>query len=121
MAQPLMSRKRAQSYSTALFLLGLAVLAYTEAWWPGLMLVVGLALGLRQFLLGRTHDMIVTLTVFAGTFVTEQFDISWRVFMPVLFILGAIYILTREYLESRAESEDEIEEDTNKEIEEKKK
>lgn len=121
MAHPLVSRKRAQAYSLALFFIGLAILALTEAWWPGIMLVIGLPLGLRQYLLGRFHDVFVTLLVFAGTFISAQFDISWRIFLPILFTLGAIYIIAREYVESRCETEEEKEEDTNLEIEEHKK
>jgi hypothetical protein len=121
MTHPITSRKRAQAYGGAIFLIGLAILALTEAWWPGIMLVVGLPLALRQYLLGRIHDTLVSLLVFVGTFVTVQFDISWRIFLPILFTLGAIYIVVREYLEARAESEDERDEDTNLEIEERKK
>jgi hypothetical protein len=121
MAHPLTSKKRAQAYCSALLLVGLAILALTEAWWPGIMLVIGLPLALRQYLLGRIYDMLVTLLVFVGTFITVQFDISWRVFLPILLTLGAIYILFREYVEANAENEEEREEDTNREIEERKK
>ncbi len=82
------------------------------------MLIVGLPLALRQFLLGRTYDTIVTLLVFVGTFVTVQFDISWKIFLPVLFTLGAIYILFREFMGPDETPEDEKEEALNHEIEE---
>ena len=121
MTHPLTSRRRAQAYSSALLLIGLATLAISESWWPGFMLVIGLSLGLRQYLLGRWHDMIVTLIVFVGTFITIQFDIPWQIFLPILFTLAAFYILVREYLEGAAESEEETEEDTTHEIEERKK
>lgn len=121
MAHPITSRKRANTYSFALLLVGLAIVIFTQSWWPGVMLVNGLALALRQFLLGRTHDTLMTLLAFAGTFITAQFDISWRIFLPVLFTLGAIYISVREYFESRCETEEEIEEDTNLQIEERNK
>jgi len=121
MAHPLTSRKRAQAYAGALFLIALAILAVTEVWWPGIMLAAGLPIALRQYLLGRIHDMLVSLLVFVGTFVTVQFDISWRIFLPTLFTLGAIYLVVREYLEARAEDEEELDEDTNLEIEERKK
>jgi len=119
MAHPLTSQKRAQTVSTAIFLLGIAVLVFTDDWWPGIMLAVGLPLALRQYLLGRTYDMAITLLVFIGTFITVQFDISWRIFLPVLFSLGAIYILLREFFESNATTEPEREEDINHELEEK--
>ena len=71
--------------------------------------------------MGRSYDAAVSLTVFVGTFVTVSYDISWEVFLPVLFTLGAIYLLFREFIEVQAETEAEREEDLNHEIEEKKK
>jgi 4-hydroxybenzoate polyprenyltransferase len=121
MPHPLTSKKRAQAISTSLFLLGLACLIFIQVWWPGIMVVVGLPLALRQYLLGRTYDMIVTLVVFLGTFVTVQFDISWRIFLPILFTIGALYILCREWIESYQESEEEREEDKLHELEERRK
>jgi hypothetical protein len=118
MAHPITSRKKAQALSTALFLLGLAVLTFTDDWWPGIMLAVGIPVAIRQYLLGRTYDMMVSLLVFVGTFVTVQFDISWRVFLPILFTLGAIYILFREFFDAEEVTEAEVEEDLEKEIEE---
>ncbi len=121
MAQPIVSKKKAQVLSTALFLISLAVLIVTEGWWPGIMLAIGLALALRQYLLGRTYDMCITLLVFVGTFVTVQFDITWRVFLPILFTIGALYILGREFLTPDEPTEEEKEEDAQHEIEERKK
>lgn len=116
---PQVSKKKAQAIFTALFFIGLAVLIFTDAWWPGIMLAVGLPLALRQYLLGRLYDMGITLLVFLGTFVTVQYDISWRVFLPFLFAVGAVYILVKEFFGPNEESEEEKEEDLNHEIEEK--
>lgn len=112
------SKKRAKSISFALFLIGLAILMFLKTWWPGIMLVVGIPLALRQYLLGRHYDLGVTLFVFVGVFVTVQFDISWEILLPVLFALGGVYILFREYLESEEEPLADEEEDINQEIEE---
>jgi predicted membrane protein len=121
-AHPLTSKKRAQAFSTTLFFLGLAILIFAQTvWWPGIMLVVGLPMALRQYLLGRTYDMAISLIVFVGTFITVQFDISWRIFLPILFTLGAIYIFCREWMEARTENETEHDEDTLHELEERKK
>ena len=116
--RPITSKKKAQALSTALFLIGLATLIFTDAWWPGIMLIVGLPIALRQYLLGRTYDMLITLLVFIGTFVTVQFDISWRIFLPILFTLGALYVLFREFLGPDETTEEEKEEELNCEIEE---
>jgi 4-hydroxybenzoate polyprenyltransferase len=114
----LASKRRAKTLSVALFLVGLAIITYLNAWWPGIMLAIGIPLALRQYLLGRRFDMGMTLFVFIGVFVTVQFDISWQRILPVLFALGGIYILFREYLESKEEPLEEEEEDMNQEIEE---
>jgi len=125
MAHPLTSRKRARAFSAALFLICLAALILMEHWidfwWPGIMLAIGLPLALRQYLLGRTYDTVVTLLVFIGTFVTVEFDISWNVFLPIIFTLGAVYILLREAFEDSPPPEPEQEEELNHEIEEEKK
>lgn len=84
------------------------------------MLAVGLPLALRQYLLGRAYDTCISLLVFVGTFVTVQFDITWRVFLPILFTIGAIYVLFKEFTEPEIEKEEDKEEDALHEMEEKK-
>ena len=118
MAKTLASRKRAKIFSFVLFIIGLVIVTYFKAWWPGIMLAVGIPLAVRQYLLGRHYDMGITLFVFVGVFVTVQFDISWEILLPILFTLGGIYILFREYLESKTATEEEEEESLNEEIEE---
>ena len=67
MAHPIMSLRKAHSLSVALFLVGLAIVTFFNfAWWPSIMIVIGIPIALRQFLLGRVYDMIVTLIV-SGT------------------------------------------------------
>ncbi len=82
------------------------------------MIVIGVPLALRQFLLGRTYDMLISLFVFVGFFVIARFDISWKILIPILFVLGALFILVREFLDSYQIPEEEDEEDINLEIEE---
>ncbi len=115
---PIVSRKRAKTLSVALFLIGLAIVSYLDAWWPGIMLAVGIPLAIRQYLLDRHWDMCISLFVFIGVFITVQFNISWEILLPVLFGLGGIYILCREFIENKEEPLDEEEEDINHEIEE---
>ncbi len=117
MAKALISKKRAKVISVALFLIGLAIVSYLGAWWPGIMLAVGIPLAMRQYLLGRHYDMGISLFVFVGVFITVQFNVSWEILLPVLFAVGGIYILFREFLESKEPLAEE-EEDINHEIEE---
>lgn len=119
MTRPIVSRHRSKILVFCLFLIGLFVLSYIGHWWPGIMLVVGIPLALKQYLAGRKHDVTVSLFVFFGVFVTVAFDIQWEVFLPVLFTLGGIYVLFREFIEEASSTEEEKEEDLNEEIEEK--
>lgn len=119
MPHRLTSRKKAALFSAAVFVLGIAILIFTNEWWPGIMLPIGLALALRQYLMGRTYDMVISLLVFVGTFATVSYNISWEVLLPVLFTLGAIYVFFREMMEINAEPESEREDDLNHELEEK--
>ena len=115
------SKRKAHAFSFALFLVGLAILTLTKSWWPSIMLVVGIPLALRQYLLGKTYDMIISLVVFLGVFITVQFNIKWDILLPVLFTLGGIYIFFKEFFGPKEETENEREKDLNKEIEEEKK
>lgn len=117
MHHPLVSRRRSKVFSVALFLIGLAIISYLHTWWPAIMLVIGLPLAFRQYLLGRFYDMVITLFVFVGVFVTVQFDI-WEVLLPVLFATGGVYLLFREFMEGKEETLAEEEEDLNHELEE---
>ena len=118
MPQPIVCLKKAKGFAFVLFLAGLIILSYTGVWWPGIMIAIGLPLALKQYLAGKRYDVAITLFVFIGVFVTVAFDIQWQILLPVLFTVGGIYILCRDFLESSAISEEEKEEDLNEEIEE---
>jgi len=117
MAHPKVSRKKSATISFAVFLVILAIITLTEYWWPGIMLLIGIPLAIKQFFSGRKYDMAITLFVFLGVFVTVQFQIPWKYLLPVLFTVGGIYILFKE-LFMKSTTEPEIEESMNKEIEE---
>lgn len=118
MSQPLLSHKKTKALTFVLFLVGLAIISFFNYWWPGIMLVIGIPLALRQYLFRRYYDVAITLVVFLGVFVTVAFHIEWKLLLPILFVLGAIYIFFRDFIESKEMSEAEREEDLNEEIEE---
>ncbi len=121
MAKQLTSRRRARALSSALLLIGLAILLFLDAWWPAIMLVIGIPLAMKQFLLGRYNDMLLSLGVFVGFYIVATFDISWKILIPILFIMGAVYLLLKEYYAGQIVTEDEKEEEINHLIEEDKK
>ncbi len=73
---------------------------------------------MRQWLLHRTFDVIITAVVFLGAFLSALFEAPWKIFTPILFGLGIIVLLFREYWESTTPSLSEQVEDLNQEIEE---
>ena len=121
MAKKYMSKKKAHVLTFALFLVGLGILTFINTWWPAIMLVIGIPLALRQYLLGKIYDMAISLLVFIGVFITVQFKIQWNILLPILFTLGGIYIFFKEFFGPKEETEKEREEDINKEIEEEEK
>ena len=112
-----MSERKAHALTIGIFLIGLAILAYANVWWPPILLVIGIPLALRQYLVGRQYDMAISLIVFLGAYITIQFDLHLQIALPVLFTIGAIHVLIREFL-SRKHTEIEREKDSEKEIEE---
>ncbi len=119
MAHPKLSHRRASSLSLALFLLGLAILSLTDTWYPGIFIVVGTPLALRQYFRGNIYESILTLTIFGGLFILFTFEnLPWKILLPILFTLAAINILCREFMSARRHDEAEEEESLNIEIEE---
>ncbi len=117
MAHPLVSYSRAKAISSSLFLLGLAIISYTNAWWPFITIVIGVPLSLRQYLLGRRYEAVLSLFIFIGTYVVANFNISWDILLPIIFVIGAIYTIFREFFGRSRPTESEYEESINKDIE----
>lgn len=117
MAHPKTSIRKASFGSFLLFVTGIVIITLTDFWWPGIMLTIGIPLAFKQYLLGRTYDMSITLFVFLGVFVTVQFNIPWKYLLPILFTVGGIYVLFKEFMMSKP-SEAEKEESLNQEIDE---
>jgi len=118
MAKALVSRKKAEALSFALFLVGIGILFLLNSWWPGIALVVGIPLAVKQYLLGQRWDVFITLFILGGIFVTVQFKIPWDMLLPALFILGGFYIFIKEFFLRKPLDESEYEEDIKHEIEE---
>ena len=108
---PRVSYARATYWSFMLFLITIGCVAISDAWWPGVVLIVGVPLAARQFLVARYRDSIITMIVFVGSFITIVYDIDWELFLPALFVLGAFYLFFNELTLYSTETEKEVEED----------
>ena len=121
MYRQFISQKKATSLGFAAFLIGLSIISINRTWWPDIMIVVGVALGLKNFLLRKFYDAGLVLFIFLGVFLSEKFASENSYFLPVLLITSSMFVLVREYVESKLLPEDQKEEDLNHEIEESKK
>jgi predicted membrane protein len=118
MRRQLTSSSRAKGFAIAIFLIGLGIISITDNWWPEMMLVIGASLAIRQLFLRKYYEMMISIIVFLGIFVTNKYTFSWKVVWPVIFFTSALFILMREYVDAKLASEDQKEEDLNHELEE---
>jgi predicted membrane protein len=115
MSKPIWSKKKSDNVSAGVFLIALGVLAYLQAWWPGIIAAIGAALVVRQAFLGKIYDAFISLVVFGGIFFTIYYNLSW---LPVLFVIAGLYLLFKAFLNEPSDDLEEEEEEVQKEIEE---
>ncbi len=97
MNMQIVSKKKADAISNGVFLVSLGILFYTNSWWPGILLGLWAYLATRQYLMGRVYDFILTSIILIGLFIVSFFKIDWTILTPILFVLGGIYIIFREF------------------------
>lgn len=97
MLKPLFTKRKADAISNGVFLVALGALFYFEFWWPGILLAIWAALTTRQYLTGRQNDLMISTVILLGLFIVTYFRLDWSTLMPVLFVLGGIYLIFREY------------------------
>jgi predicted membrane protein len=93
----LIPKKKADAISNGAFLVALGIIFYTNSWWPGILVAIWLALAIRQYFTNRIYDLCLTTIILIGLFLISLFNFDWSVLMPVLFVVGGIYIIFREY------------------------
>ena len=80
-----------------IMLIGLGILVFTGWWWPGIMLVIGTALGVDKFLQGQVKEaaglFLLFLAIPTAVFIFTNNIISPTIFVPVLLIgIGGLVI-----------------------------
>lgn len=104
MSQPILGKRKRNALANGVFLIGLALLYYINWWWPSILLVIWASVALRQWLAGHLFDLAITSFILIGLFLINWLQIGWNILMPILLVVGGIYIIGREYF---AEGEDE--------------
>jgi hypothetical protein len=98
---------RASAISGGIFLIGLGVLLFTNWWWPGIMVVVGLAGCAELVFRGQTWRGIGTLVFFLAIptvlWLTQVTPIRWGIVGPLVLIgIGVITLVKAFYLRDRS-------------------
>ena len=82
-----------------IMLIGLGILVFTGWWWPGIMLVIGTALGVDLFLKGHIKQAIGLFLLFlaipTAVFIFTNNIISPTIFVPILLIGIGILVIGR--------------------------
>lgn len=112
MSKPLVSKRKSEMMGNGVFLIGLGIVLYTNTLWPWILIVIWASLSARQMLTGRNYDFVLTTAILVSLFVVNYFNLDFSVLMPVLFVLGGVYIIFREYFYS----DDTNGEDKSKEL-----
>ncbi len=92
-----MKRSRVEAIANGIFLILLGFLFYFNWWWPGILVAVWASLATRQVLSGRMQDLLLSTFLLGSLFIVAYFQLSWNLMTPILFVLGGLYIILREF------------------------
>ncbi|MCU0502087.1 MAG: hypothetical protein MUC51_10035 [Anaerolineae bacterium] len=97
-----MERSRARNGITGgLILVGIGVLALTGWWWPGIMVVLGIAIGAGLAFRGRYVAAVCVAALFFSIPLLVGLPIPWQIFGPMVLIgLGVVVLVKAFYLRS---------------------
>jgi hypothetical protein len=84
-----------------IFLIGLGVLLFTGWWWPGIMVVLGLAGCAALVFRGQTAKGIGTLAFFWGiaviTIIVQETEVPWAIVGPLVLIGIGVIVLGKAF------------------------
>ena len=77
-----------------IFLIGLGVLVITGTWWPGIMIVIGLAVGAERAFHGNYIQALTACAFCSAIALLSVANIPWHIFGPFILIsLGAVVLM----------------------------
>lgn len=88
---------RNSSISGGIFLIGLGILVYSGWWWPGILLVIGLASSAELILRGKYLSAALTFAFFASIPLLVAAHIPWPIVGPFVLIAMGIAVLVRNF------------------------
>ena len=91
-------QRRGNGITGGLLLIGLGVLALTGWWWPGIMVVLGIAIGSGLAFRGRYAAAVVAAVVFFSIPLLVGLPIPWQIFGPMILIGLGVIALAKAFL-----------------------
>lgn len=116
MAKPLLSHAKSDTVSFGVLLICFGIMSYFHAWWPWIILAIGASTITRQYLTGRTYDIFVSFLVFGGLFIYFSVSINLELILPIILVVGGIYLIFREFFVYEERDGDEKLEEEKKEL-----
>lgn len=98
MSFPILSEENADTVGKGVFLIGLGVLFLLNFWWPGILLVILAAMGVRHFLLGKFWELAILVALFVLLFVISFYHIEEMYIIPALLVIGGAYFIVRAFV-----------------------
>lgn len=92
-----MKRSKIDAIGNGVFLILLGVLFYFNWWWPGILVAIWASLAVRQMLSGRMQDLLLSSFLLGTLFFVAFFNLSWNLMAPLLFVMGGLYIIMKEF------------------------
>jgi hypothetical protein len=113
MNRPNFSKTTTHVLTALIILVGGGALLHFDMLWPEIVLIIGLALALKQFLNGSVFDPIASLVIFGSMYLTTKINIGWEVLIPLpalIFVVG-FFILLHEYFLRKEKPENSMDHD----------
>jgi hypothetical protein len=77
-----------------ILLIGLGVLITIGSWWPGIMIVLGLAIGADRAFRGYYVQALMAFAVFSAIALIAAANVPWKIFGPFILVsLGAVILV----------------------------
>ena len=94
-------QRTASAIWLGIFLVGLGVLLYTGWWWPGIMVILGLAGCAALIFRGQTAKAIGTLALFWGiaiiAIIVQEMEVPWAIVGPLVLIGIGVIVLVKAF------------------------
>jgi hypothetical protein len=91
-------RRNHNPITGGLLLIGIGVLLFTGQWWPGIMVVLGIAIGAGLVFRGRYLAGVVMAAIFFAIPLLTKTDIPWNIFGPMILIGIGVVALVKAFV-----------------------